>query len=173
MVNFAISRPMVLNMQSEFELANKISSVHEGQVCPCASSDAVLDHLEVEINKTYHERPIILFCEGLSRQRITTLLGARGWTKYLEGPCAKNLATIRAWTFGILILSRNDAMGLDTRFQVDSQVLIALNVGSREEYQQMVGRSSRVRGLCFSAYYPVTEDSAEQAFEQLKMTNDT
>jgi len=51
---------------------------------------------------------------------------------------------------GILLLQGDNSRGIDTRFKVDSQVLIIADVKTNHELIQMIGRSSRTRGICES-----------------------
>ena len=80
--------------------------------------------------------------------------------RHLMGSSLHNLKMIRNWDYGILFLKEEDAIGLNTMFKKDSLVMIAQQVTSEEQYMQMIGRSSRARGLCRSIYYPETTQSA-------------
>jgi cation transport regulator ChaC len=60
----------------------------------------------------------------------------------------------------VLLLLPSEARGVDTRFRKDALVIIASEVGSYHELQQMIGRSSRQRGVCEGILYTVGEESA-------------
>ena len=55
----------------------------------------------------------------------------------------------------MLVIKPSEARGVDTRFRKDAVVLIAAQVTSYLELQQMVGRSSRTRGVCEGFLYNV------------------
>ena len=61
---------------------------------------------------------------------------------------ADGLLKIRDWEYGMLLLSPGEARGTDIRFRKVARVLIICPVQTYHELQQMVGRSSRTRGVC-------------------------
>jgi hypothetical protein len=78
------------------------------------------------------------------------------------------LREVRTWDYGILFLSREESRGVDTRFKSDAQVMILSTVTSYHELQQMVGRSSRSRGVCSGTLYVVSEEKQYQVIEKIK-----
>jgi cation transport regulator ChaC len=60
---------------------------------------------------------------------------------------------------------------VDTRFRKDALVLIATEVRSYHELQQMIGRSSRTRGICEGILYNIGEESVLQVIDRLKRQN--
>ena len=65
------------------------------------------------------------------------------------------ISAIRHWEYGILMITAKDARGVDTRFRKDALVLIATEVQSYLELQQMIGRSSQTRGVCEGVLYNI------------------
>ena len=60
---------------------------------------------------------------------------------------------------------------MDTRFRKDALVLISAEVRSYHELQQMIGRSSRTRGVCEGVLYHVGQESSLQVIDRLKRQN--
>lgn len=60
---------------------------------------------------------------------------------------------IRNWDYGVLILNKEEGRGVDTRFKKNAIVLIGVPVTNYHEVQQMIGRSSRSRGVCEGVLY--------------------
>ena len=58
---------------------------------------------------------------------------------------------------------------IDARFRRDSHVLIITVVGTYHELQQMVGRSSRTRGVCHGSLFVVSEERPGKCIERLKL----
>ena len=56
------------------------------------------------------------------------------------------------------MLTVEEGRGVDTRFRKDARVLITCPVDSYQDLQQMVGRSSRSRGVCDGVLYLVSEE---------------
>ena len=63
--------------------------------------------------------------------------------------------------------------GVDTRFRRDAIVLVAVAVQSYHELQQMVGRSSRSRGVCEGILYNIGHEKPVQVMDRLKRQNAT
>ena len=61
--------------------------------------------------------------------------------------------------------------GVDTRFRRDAIVLVAVAVQSYHELQQMVGRSSRSRGVCEGILYNIGHEKPVQVMDRLKRQN--
>ena len=81
------------------------------------------------------------------------------------------LSAIRHWDYGVLMIKAKEGRGVDTRFKKDALVLIVADVSSYLELQQMIGRSSRTRGVCEGVLYNVGEESALQVVDRLKRQN--
>ena len=69
------------------------------------------------------------------------------------------------------MIKASEGRGVDTRFRKDAMVLISAEVRSYLELQQMVGRSSRTRGVCEGVLYIVGQESAMQVVDRLKRQN--
>ena len=69
------------------------------------------------------------------------------------------------------MITAKDAREVDTRFRKDALVLIATEVQSYLELQQMIGRSSRTRGVCEGVLYNKGDESALQVVDRLKRQN--
>lgn len=80
-------------------------------------------------------KPIIIFTDKINTQRVEDILNAKKFTQFLVGATEENLKTIRGWKSGILILCPKDAVGVNTKFAVDSIVLITNDVQSEGEYK--------------------------------------
>ncbi len=70
---------------------------------------------------------------------------------------------IRGWDYGALILNAEESRGVDTRFKKNAVVLIAVQVNNYHEVQQMMGRSSRNRGVCEGVLYFETQEKSISA----------
>ena len=70
-----------------------------------------------------------------------------------------------------MLLKASEGRGVDCRFRKDALVLIAAEVDSYHELQQMVGRSSRSRGICEGVLYTVGTQTASQVVDRLKSKN--
>ena len=71
----------------------------------------------------------------------------------------------------MLLIKASEGTGVDTRFRKDALVLIPAEVHSYLELQQIIGRSSRTRGVCEGILYNVGEESALQVVDRLKKQN--
>ena len=71
----------------------------------------------------------------------------------------------------MVVLSREEGRGVDTRFRKDAIVLITSEVGNYHELLQMIGRSSRTRGVCEGILYVVTQEKQGQVIERLKRSS--
>ena len=58
------------------------------------------------------------------------------------------------------MIKASEGRGVDTRFRKDALVLIAAEMHSYLELQQLIGRSSRTRGVCEGTLYNVGQESA-------------
>jgi hypothetical protein len=89
--------------------------------------------------------------------------------KYHTKADSESLLAIRDWDYGVLLLSPDEARGVDTRFRREAHVQILALVKTYHELQQMMGRSSRTRGVCQGSLYLVTEERSGKVFERLKL----
>ena len=78
------------------------------------------------------------------------------------------MAEVRSWEYGLLILNREEGRGVDSRFKRDAMVLMSTEVSDYHELQQMVGRSSRTRGICQGTLYVISQDKPQQVAERLR-----
>jgi hypothetical protein len=110
---------------------------------------------------------VIVITNDSNHGPIVDILRANKY-KFAEGGSLNVLATVRSWEYGVLLLSKEEGRGVDTRFKRDAFVLIACQVSTHHELSQMVGRSSRSRGVCEGVLYTVGEDRPVQVMEKLK-----
>lgn len=88
--------------------------------------------------------------------------------RYYEKCSDDVLDSIRIWDYGVLVLNPQQGRGTDTRFQKDAHVMVLAKVTSYHELKQMVGRSSRTRGVCQGSLYVVSEERAVNIMDKLK-----
>lgn len=88
--------------------------------------------------------------------------------RFLEGVEDRVLDEVRSWEYGVLLLSPQQGRGIDTRFRRTALVMIACEVASMHEVQQMVGRSCRTRGVCQGTLYHVGQERAHHVMDRLK-----
>ena len=88
--------------------------------------------------------------------------------RFARGGEQHTLHEIRSWDYGVLILSKDEGRGVDTRFKKSARVLIACHVDNLQELQQMIGRSSRSRGVCEGTLYALTAKRPSQVLDRLK-----
>lgn len=67
------------------------------------------------------------------------------------------------------MLSPSEARGVDTRFRRDAHVQILALVRTYHELQQMIGRSSRTRGVCQGSLFIISDERAGKVIERLKL----
>ncbi len=67
------------------------------------------------------------------------------------------------------MLSPEEARGVDTRFRRDAHVHILALVKTYHELQQMMGRSSRTRGVCQGSLFLVSDERSGKVFERLRL----
>ena len=132
LVNNCIAPPVVLKFKSEYELLHDIAPVSDPTVIPCA--DAATLHAIVcqDIDKHYEKHPVIIIANEGNRIDIVNHLAVSKF-KFTKGREQNTLADIRAWDYGVLVLSREEGRGVDTRFRKDAIVLITCEVGSYHE----------------------------------------
>ena len=102
---------------------------------------------EQELISVYEQKPVIIILEEAERNQVERILQSNKF-KYQTSGDANELIKIRDWDYGVLLLSPMEGRGVDTRFRRDSHVLILAQVKTYHELQQMIGCSSRTRGVC-------------------------
>jgi hypothetical protein len=123
-----------LRFQSEFEIVHSVSAVDSGEILPCLNEEQLLEKLEHQIYLNYDERPIIIFSTIEIQAKIKAILVRRSWARCKEGTSKDALSEIRSWNYGILLLSPEDAVGVNTRFAMDSVVLITNRMADKAQY---------------------------------------
>ena len=157
LINNCICRPSVLRFKSEYELVHNISPVSDPSVMTFANRMMLEQAVTADINKHFDQHPIVLIM-GLD-QRASIINHLRiNKLKYAEGGHLNVLAEVRGWEYGVLVLTDEEGRGVDSRFKKDAIVLIAAEVPTHHALTQMVGRSSRSRGVCEGILYTVTDE---------------
>ena len=87
-----------------------------------------MEELAKEIEKSYADHPIIVFCGKDALKTLEKLLRGMSFAKFRIGGSPENLEEIRSWQDGVLLLNSNEGVGLDTRFGRDALVLIGVAV---------------------------------------------
>jgi light-regulated signal transduction histidine kinase (bacteriophytochrome) len=131
-INNIIGHPIVLKFKSEYELVKGVSPVSDPTIVMCLTDSALHDSMALDIAKHYDQHPIIAIADDQYRGRLVEHLKANKY-KYAEGGSLQVLASVRSWEYGILILSREEGRGVDTRFKRDAFVLITGNVSNHHE----------------------------------------
>ncbi len=70
-----------------------------------------------------------------------------------------------------MLLKASEGRGIDTRFARDSIVLIIALVNTTHQLQQMIGRSSRTRGVCECILYLAGDEKQNQVMARLSRQN--
>ena len=154
LINNCICNPTVLKFKSEYEMVHGTSPITDPSVVICADTPGYEIAVLADLNKHYELHPVILVVGSESRGTYLKHIKANKF-KYAEGGHQHVLAEIRSWEYGLLLLTREEGRGVDTRFRKDAIVLIATEVSNYHELLQMVGRSSRARGVCEGILYVV------------------
>ena len=154
MINNCICTPTVLKFKSEYEMVHGTSPVTDPSIVPCMDTPGYETAILVDLDKHYELHPVILVVGSESRGHFLKHIKASKF-KYAEGGHQNVLADIRSWEYGLLLLTREEGRGVDTRFRKDAIVLIATEVSNYHELLQMVGRSSRTRGVCEGILYVI------------------
>jgi len=157
LVHHCICPPTVLKFKSEFELVHGTPPVADPTIVSCVTTDYLFTSLIVDLDKHFELHPVIIITDAEYRDRLLRHLKDRKM-KCSEGGQQHILSEVRNWDYGVLLLTREEGRGVDTRFKRDAIVLIATAVSSYHELQQMVGRSCRTRGICEGMLYLVGEE---------------
>lgn len=115
----------------------------------------------------FEQTPIIVVLEREQRSEIIDMM-RRSKQRFIDKCDSDSLMTIRDWEYGVLLLAPNESRGVDTRFRKDAHVMIMARVNNYHELQQMVGRSSRTRGVSQGSMFIITEDKAGTVLDKLR-----
>lgn len=132
MFNSCIGKPIILNFKSEYELKHGISPIEEPRLVNYPANESITKAVEREIENNYDKKPIIIVCESDLLEKFTESLKKMKYT-YASDISDSTLAQISEWDTGVLLLERSISRGLDTRFKVDSLVLITCEVMNYNE----------------------------------------
>ena len=83
--------------QSEFEVTEGCSSLEQGLVKPLESQEQVMEELAKEIEKSYADHPIIVFCDKETQKTLERQLRGMSFAKFRIGGTPENLEEIRTW----------------------------------------------------------------------------
>ena len=170
LINNCICTPTILKFKSEYEMVHGTSPVTDPSVVICADTPGYETAVLADLDKHYELHPVILVVDSESRGPFLKHIKASKF-KYAEGGHQHVLADIRSWEYGVLLLTREEGRGVDTRFRKDAIVLIATEVSNYHELQQMVGRSSRTRGVYEGILYVTGQERPVQVVERLKRSS--
>ena len=160
----------MLKFKSEYELVHGASPVQEAVVRSFKDSQLLLIALEEDILKNYDHKPMVVIHDLENEQEVASMIkGCK--LRYAAGCSSEVLEQVKQWEYGVLLLKASEGRGVDCRFRKDALVLIVAEVDSYHELQQMVGRSSRSRGICEGVLYNVGEQTASQVMDRLKRKN--
>ncbi len=124
------------------------------------------------VTMNFDKKPIILIHNEEQLEPLKKLLSEEK-LRFTSGASEEVMSEIRVWDYGVLLLPRSKARGVDTRFIRDTLVIIISTVTSYHELQQMLGRSSRKRGVCEGYFFTATMEKSYQVIEKLKRQNAT
>lgn len=167
LVNNCITRPKTLKFKSEYELVQGVNPISEPTVVQCSDMDQLYRSVIADIEKRYDNQPMIIITEVEQRDQLKNLLSQNKF-KFIESSTANYLEEVRQWDYGLLLLNREEGRGVDTRFKKASHVMILTQVTSYHELLQMIGRSSRTRGVCEGTLFSVGQERSNQVIERLK-----
>lgn len=94
----------------------------------------MIEQLQTDIERAYDDRPVIVVHDINQYEELEIQLKKNKW-RYMSGTDVGVLATIRHWSYGILLLQSKDGRGVDARFQKDALVLIIAKVNCHNELQ--------------------------------------
>jgi len=75
----------------------------------------MLATLADDIGRTYDERPIVVVHDDHQEGEVVEILKHGQW-RYTRGANEEVMATIRHWSYGVLLLRSSHSRGIDTRF---------------------------------------------------------
>ena len=127
------------------------------------TTDVLLSDLE----KYFEKAPVIVIIPNEEKEKLIHHM-KQNKQKFAEGGSIDVINQIRGWDYGVLLLNSDEGRGIDTRFKKNAIVLIGVPVTNYHEVQQMMGRTSRNRGVCEVVLYVETEEKPPQVLDQLK-----
>ena len=134
LVYHCICPPTVLKFKSEFELVHGSAPVADPTIVSCVSNDSLFASLVADVDKHFELHPVIIITDASYRDRLLRHL-KDSKMKHAEGGQQHILAEVRNWNYGVLMLTREEGRGVDTRFKRNAIVLIATAVSSYHELQ--------------------------------------
>ena len=155
LISNTITPPVLLKFKSEYELVHAVSPVSDPTILTFVQHPALLIKLLSDIDNHFEKQPVIMIAEGEIREAVINHLKTSKF-KYAQGGDQQTLAEVRSWEYGLLILNRDEGRGVDSRFKRDAMVLMTTEVSDYHEVQQMIGRSSRTRGICQGILYVIS-----------------
>ena len=105
--------------------------------------------------------------DSKSESSLDQFIKAHKYTCY-KGISTHILEAIKTLDYGLHLLESAQSRGIDIRYKVDSIVLIIAETKNYHELIQMVGRSSRVRGVCESVLFTTTNENSSCLFKRLQ-----
>ena len=108
------------------------SPVTDLSVVICDDTPGYESAVLTDLDKHYEIHLVILVVGSESRGVFINHIKASKF-KFTEGGQQHVLAEIRSWEYGILLLTREEGRGVDTRFRKDAIVLIATEVSNYHE----------------------------------------
>jgi len=167
LINNCVATPKVLKFKSEYEHVHGTSPVQEAVIRSFKDNQLRLISLEEDILKNYDHKPMVVIYNLENAELLETIL-TKSKLRYAVGCSSEVLEQAKQWEYGVLLLKASEGRGVDCRFRKDALVLIVAEVESYHELQQMVGRSSRSRGICEGVLYKVGMQTASQVVDRLK-----
>lgn len=76
-----------------------------------------------ELDKHYEKHPVVLIIQADNRAMCIDYFKVNKW-RFAEGGAVDVLAEIRSWDYGVLMITREEGRGVDTRFRKDAIVLV-------------------------------------------------
>lgn len=167
LVHNSIERPTTLKFKSEYELVNGVNPVADPAVIQCEDNAKLLRQVSFDLAKLYDTHPIIIILNPEQREDVKKLLRENKY-RFLETANEMALDEVKQWEYGVLLLNPDEGRGVDTRFKKTAHVMVMGKVVSLHELQQMIGRSSRTRGVCEGTVYTVGAEKSHQVMDRLK-----
>ena len=159
--------PQVLKFLSEYEMVMGSSPNVDPGVIIHSEERALFEQFERDIVKNYELKPVIVILENHQREIVINMMRHNKF-KFVDKCDEAALEDIRSWDYGVLLLKPEEGRGVDNHFKVDAHVMVLARVSTYHELQQMVGRSSRSRGVCNGTLYLVGEEKAVHLMDKLR-----
>ena len=165
-----VSKPSIVKFLSEYELAKGACPVQDAIVESVPNEEDIIKSAMKVVVTHFDSKPIIIIHNHEQLDVIKKSLNEEK-LRFTSGSSEDAMAQIRMWDNGVLLLERSQARGVDTRFIRDALVVIVSAVSSYHELQQMLGRSSRKRGVCEGYLFVKTMEKSSQVIDRLKKQN--